>query len=271
MSHTLVFLTVIVLVLGINLVAAGTCGCPWNSARCEANCIGKNIGAVTGSCRGFAYAHCKCKVNGSWKSIAGVQFSACTLICFLVAICTETALAICTSIISLLHQFVGEMANTPNMIFEFLPNELLLNLFKYVPDVDILRIFLHQNRRFTDLVFLYFQTHTFDLTVLSKQEFEIVFEQHFPWLRKNITSFYLWDYIQQMGHALSNYFLHNQWIRLKSFTLQHLHMRHISDQLFSGLSSLTDLNLIDCFLEYEEAVTKIIDSIWSLSKPTHCR
>ncbi|UJR19016.1 hypothetical protein I4U23_022146 [Adineta vaga] len=73
MARILALLVIIVLVLGITLdvVSAGTCGCPWNSARCETNCIGKNIGAVTGSCRGFGYTSCKCKVNGSWKSIAG--------------------------------------------------------------------------------------------------------------------------------------------------------------------------------------------------------
>ncbi|CAF1229662.1 unnamed protein product [Adineta ricciae] len=73
MARALIFLVVLVLVFGMTLdsVSAGTCGCPWNSARCEANCMGKNIGAVTGSCRGFAYASCKCKVNGSWQSIAG--------------------------------------------------------------------------------------------------------------------------------------------------------------------------------------------------------
>ncbi|CAF1170852.1 unnamed protein product [Adineta steineri] len=73
MARTLVLLVVLVLILGttLDVASAGTCGCPWNSARCESNCIGKNIGAVTGSCRGIAYAYCKCKVNGSWQSIAG--------------------------------------------------------------------------------------------------------------------------------------------------------------------------------------------------------
>ncbi|CAF1464529.1 unnamed protein product [Adineta steineri] len=73
MTRTLVLLVVIVLILGttFDIASAGSCGCPWNSARCEANCMGKNMGAITGSCRGIGYTSCKCKVNGSWKSIAG--------------------------------------------------------------------------------------------------------------------------------------------------------------------------------------------------------
>lgn len=76
------------------------------------------------------------------------------------------------------------------MSLESFPVELFLALFQYLPTIDLLRAFSNLNQRFTQVLRVYFHTHSCDLHSISKNDFDLVCQHYFPlfvedirWLR----------------------------------------------------------------------------------------
>ncbi len=65
---------------------------------------------------------------------------------------------------------------------ELLPNELLLDLFKFLNTAYLVRAFFGLNNRFNQLIHLHFQTHPFSFQSISKEDFDVICEQHLPLL-----------------------------------------------------------------------------------------
>jgi hypothetical protein len=63
-----------------------------------------------------------------------------------------------------------------NTLFEQLPNELFIEIFRYLNGVDIVYAFLQLNNRFQCLLNTY--VTTFDFKYVSKAKFDFVTRQH---------------------------------------------------------------------------------------------
>jgi hypothetical protein len=116
--------------------------------------------------------------------------------------------------------------NLRKMNFELLPNELLLNIFQYFTGIDLVRAFYDLSNRFNDLVSIYFRDHGLDFQSMSKRDFEIICQQYLSLLLVDIVLLRLSDddgTPQQIDHFLSYGFTLNQFARLQSLSLCHLH------------------------------------------------
>ncbi len=61
-------------------------------------------------------------------------------------------------------------------LLERLPNELFLEIFNYLSDVDVVYAFSQLNHRFQCLILNY--CHTFDFKSVSKTKFKLVIQEH---------------------------------------------------------------------------------------------
>lgn len=99
------------------------------------------------------------------------------------------------------------------MKLEFLPNEILLDLFEYFDGTDLLRAFYDLNTRFN---FLLYKQFRFDL--ISKRIFDVICQQHLPFIANRVLALKLSDYKETPGQIdlFCSYIL-----SLRQFT--HLH------------------------------------------------
>ena len=73
------------------------------------------------------------------------------------------------------------------MNLEFLPNEILLDLFEYLNGTDLLRAFYDHNSRFNLLLYKQFQSYRFDLLSYSKHQFDIICKQYLPFISNRVS------------------------------------------------------------------------------------
>ncbi len=66
------------------------------------------------------------------------------------------------------------------MSLESLANELLLDIFEYLPAVPLLRSFHGLNARFDKLIFTHFRTFRLDFRAASKRDVDIVCQVNLP-------------------------------------------------------------------------------------------
>ncbi|CAF1504007.1 unnamed protein product [Adineta steineri] len=160
------------------------------------------------------------------------------------------------------------------MNFECLPNELLLDILKYLTGIDLFRVFHGLNKRFNDLLSLHFQHYGLDFQPISKQDFEIICKQYLLSMVHEITSLRLSDdddTPQQTTLFLSYGFTLNQFTHLQSLSLCHLRSDEIIDKILTKLYYLTHLSLSECYCPHDQKnVANIINTIWSLPRLTHC-
>ena len=79
------------------------------------------------------------------------------------------------------------------MHFECLPNELLLIIFEYIDAIHIFRSFYDLNTRFHQLLCTKFRSYRLDLRSISKHDFQIICQQHLPFITDRVNSLYLSD------------------------------------------------------------------------------
>ncbi|CAF2737583.1 unnamed protein product [Rotaria sp. Silwood2] len=164
------------------------------------------------------------------------------------------------------------------MNLESLSNELLLDLFEYLSVVHLLRAFRGLNVRFDTLLCTHFQVYGhLNFQSVSKHDFDIVCQQHLPSVIDRIISLRLSDdddTPQQIDIFISYGFSLRQFIQLQTLSLYHLFSYETTMKIIEELHHLpyfTHLNFIDNhFLCDETDVEKMIDTIWSLPKLTHC-
>ncbi len=160
------------------------------------------------------------------------------------------------------------------MRLELLANEILLDLFEYLNTSDLFHAFYNLNYRFKQLLRTHIRFYSLDFRSISKDCFDIICEQYLPSTIDQITSLYLSDDDETPGQPklfLSHYFTLNQFQQLQSLSLCAIYSWNMLNEIIlqcRDLQYLTHLNIINS--NCTEGRDSLIDSIWSLSKLTHC-
>jgi hypothetical protein len=163
------------------------------------------------------------------------------------------------------------------MQLESLPNELLLNLFEWFDTVQLLNVFFGLNLRLNQLIYTHSRNHQFNLQSISKNDFDIICQQHLPLIIDQILSLHLSneETPELTKLFLSRGFLVDQFICLKSLSL---HCIYSLDTLIiityqcSHLLYLTHLNIIKCDIrETQNSIADLFKNIWNIPKLLHCK
>jgi hypothetical protein len=164
-----------------------------------------------------------------------------------------------------------------SMSLELLPNEILLDLFDYFYGIDLLRIFFDLNSRFNFLLYKQFRSYYFKFQSMSKCNFDMICQQHLPFITDQVISLQLCDCTETPGQ-INLFFSYisslTQFTHLRSIALFDLRSYHILLKLLDEcqqLYDLTYLNLYSCSFSNSSADFQlIVDKIWSLPKLTNC-
>ncbi len=162
---------------------------------------------------------------------------------------------------------------------ESLANEILLNLFEFIPPLDLFHTFSGLNSRLNSLIFVCFRNYRFDFRSISKQDFEIICRVYLPLINDQII--YLRfsdddDTPTQSIDFLSHKIKLSQLTYLRSLTFHCIRSHPNVDELFfisiPNLHHLTHLKFVDCHFKSDsyEHSTQLINQIWSLPKLIYC-
>jgi hypothetical protein len=159
---------------------------------------------------------------------------------------------------------------------EWLPNELLLDLFKFLNTVYLVRAFFGLNTRFNQLIYFHFQVHQFNFQSISKEDFDIICQQYLSLFVDKIILLrlsneetpHLSEFILEQGFTL------DQFIHLQSLSLHYIKslgtLTKITFQC-RYLPHLTHLEIInDESGETQIRIFKLFDNIWNIPNLTHC-
>jgi hypothetical protein len=163
------------------------------------------------------------------------------------------------------------------MNFEYLANELILDLFEYLDANHLLHAFYGLNTRFNQLLLTKFRSYRLDFRSISKHDFETFCQQYLPSIVDRVISLHLSDSEETPNLPkifLSHGFTINQFIHLQSLSLYYIQSFKTLNQLIiqcSHLSYLTHLNMIKCYFNYpDNDLQCLINNIWNLPRLTHC-
>jgi len=95
--------------------------------------------------------------------------------------------------LSYVHTKSSEEKQENRMNFEFLPNDILFELFEYFNGVDLLRAFLGLNYRFNNLIYEEFRAYRFDFTSIGEYDFGLICQYHLPCIADRIISLSFFD------------------------------------------------------------------------------
>jgi hypothetical protein len=85
------------------------------------------------------------------------------------------------------------------MEFELLPNEIILDLFEYIPLIDLFYAFSDPNARFNQLFFVQFQKYHLDLRLLSKTKCNHICQNLIPMILDQIISLHHLPYLTHLA------------------------------------------------------------------------
>ncbi|CAF0921743.1 unnamed protein product [Adineta ricciae] len=157
------------------------------------------------------------------------------------------------------------------MKFEYLPNEILLDIFEYFHLRDLFQTFHNLNFRLNQLLYESFRSYSLDLRSISRYDFDIICQQHLPIILHKITSIHLADNDETPNlpqRFLSQSISVDQFTHLKSLSIHSIQSIDIIHQIIKQSQQVTHLKIIKCFCEYKEI--QLINQIWSLPKLTFC-
>jgi hypothetical protein len=150
------------------------------------------------------------------------------------------------------------------MYFESLANELILDIFEYFNSIQLLYTFHGLNNRINELLQLYFQTFPLDFRSVSKQDFDIICQKTLPLITDHITSIHLSndDDTPDEPNLFFSYGFHfQQFPKLQSISLYHIHSMDLINRIILDCSNLIYLNLNKC--HFDEIC---MNNIWNLPK-----
>ncbi|CAF3722338.1 unnamed protein product [Rotaria sp. Silwood1] len=165
------------------------------------------------------------------------------------------------------------------MKLESLPNELLLDLFKYFSTVQLLRAFHDLNSRFNHLLFVLCFDYHLDFRSISQRTFEILCQQHLPLIINRVSSLRLSDDDDDSPQQIDFFFSHGmilrQFIHLRALTLYGVHSEEAMNNIIIecyDLPHLTHLKIVKCDSVFGRMnAVHLFNNIWSLPKLTDCR
>ncbi|CAF1347875.1 unnamed protein product [Rotaria sordida] len=160
--------------------------------------------------------------------------------------------------------------------FESLANELLLDLFEFLDTTYLIRAFLGLNSRFDQLLYIHFQTNYFSFQSISKEDFDIICQQHLLLFIDKIISFRLSnEETPNLSELiLSQNFTINRFIHLQSLSLYYIKSLDTLIKITFQcryLIHLTHLEIINN--EYGERYIRIFslfDNIWNIPNLIYC-
>jgi hypothetical protein len=132
------------------------------------------------------------------------------------------------------------------MYFEFLPNEIILNLFEYIRISDLFNGFFDLNLRFNQLLCVQFQKFHLDLQFLSKTKCNYICQNIISLITDRIVSLHLSnddDTPEQIELFLSHRYQFQQFTRLQSISLMYLESKVILGQILIECSYLPCLHI----------------------------
>jgi hypothetical protein len=160
--------------------------------------------------------------------------------------------------------------------FESLANELLFDLFEFFNTVDLIVAFFGLNSRLNKLISTHFSSHQFNLQSISKDNFDIICDQHLSLLVDKISSFCLSN--EETPNLteliLSQCFTLDRFSRLKSITLHSIYSLDTLTKITYQcrfVPYLTHLKIIN----HEDGqnlirIVVLFDNIWQIPNLTHC-
>ncbi|CAF3781081.1 unnamed protein product [Adineta steineri] len=163
------------------------------------------------------------------------------------------------------------------MNFETLSNELLLDIFEYLPAIDLLRAFYQLNNRFDNLLFIHYKTYHLDFRSISKGDFHIFCQRYLPRITDRIISITLSD-DNETPDAINSFLSYGisfyQLISLRSIKIYHFHSTILMNRLMTEchqLPYLTHLNFINCRFQNEhQSISTQLNNLWMLPKLISC-
>ncbi|CAF2136623.1 unnamed protein product [Rotaria magnacalcarata] len=163
------------------------------------------------------------------------------------------------------------------MSLELLANELLLDIFEFLNVHNLFRAFHGLNTRIDQLLLIQLQKYYLDFRSIAKHDFEFFSQQHLTSINDRIISLHISDDIETPNLPellLSHGYRISQFIHLKSLSIDSISSFDLLNQIIlqcHELSYLTHLNImIQNNHDPEENFRDFINSIWSLTKLTHC-
>ncbi len=79
------------------------------------------------------------------------------------------------------------------MKLEVLSNEILLDLFNYFNGINLLHVFYGLNYHFNFLLYQQYWNYHFQLNFVSKSNFDMICQEHFPYIAERIIALSLSD------------------------------------------------------------------------------
>jgi hypothetical protein len=163
------------------------------------------------------------------------------------------------------------------MNFESLANELLLDIFEYLPSVHLLQAFYNLNLRFNNLLFIHFRSFRLDFRSVSQSDLNLICREYLPAITDHIISLSLSnndDTPQQIDLFLEHGLTMRQFDHLQSLSLYDLCSNELMNKMmleWKYLPNLTHLTLAGCYLQFNQIhAQQLIDGIWSLPKLIYC-
>ncbi|CAF2933159.1 unnamed protein product [Rotaria sp. Silwood2] len=159
---------------------------------------------------------------------------------------------------------------------ESLPDELLLELFKYVDIRDLFRIFDDLNSRFKRLLFDKYQSYHIDFQSISKTDFDLFCKKYLLLIAQQINSFCFSDNDETpnlFDNFLSNGFNLTQFPNLNSLSFFHVAYIKRINTIFTNSfysMSITRLKFNKCYFGLTQDFILLINYIWRLPKLRHC-
>ncbi|CAF0909115.1 unnamed protein product [Adineta steineri] len=161
--------------------------------------------------------------------------------------------------------------------FEWLPNEILLESFKYLDDVQLFCAYYSLNFRLDTLLSIHFQSYHFDFRSISKQKFHLICQQHLPYIIEQVKSLYLSndDETPNLPEIFYSYnFTLNKFSYLQYLSIDSIHCLSTLNRITfecRTIPYLTHLYLIKCDFKDQMKFSHLIENIWSLSKLILCQ
>ena len=163
------------------------------------------------------------------------------------------------------------------MFFEYLANELILDIFEYLSVSDLFRAFFGLNTHFNQLL-TQFKFYRLDLRSISKENFQLLCQKYLPLVPARILSLHLSNHeetpnLPKLFLSSTTISIH-QFIHLQSLSLSYIQSFDILDAVIRQCEQLihfAHLYFIKCYFNYPEyEIQSLMNQIWKLPALTHC-
>jgi hypothetical protein len=159
------------------------------------------------------------------------------------------------------------------MKFEWLPNELILDIFEYLNAIHLLRAFYGLNSRLNNVINTSIKVYHLDFRFISKFDFDIIYQQYHRLIIDKVVSIHIADDDETPNLPeifFSRNFIPSSFIHLQSLSFYSIRSLELLNNTILHcyyLPCLTHLKFIQCLLN--DTPPDTINTIWSIPKLTN--